>query len=178
MLVLAAARLAVAAIVLAGPQQKAPAPVVPADSTFPCDAEGVIRCRLEQVETVTGSRSLEDMRIISKYIQLVTERNRRYFIAWQTKAPSAAYELVKRVKAFPYLPYGDTYSIVGLEIVLNQNRDQLVVRYLKKSKQASRSAVSDGGFATYDTTLSDFIKTLQKEIEKLKKFDKAPGSPF
>ena len=84
---------------------------------------------------MTGPRSLEDMRIISKYIQLVTERNRRYYIAWRTKAPSATYELVKRVKSFPYLPYGDTYSIVGLEIVLNQRINQLVVRYPKKPKQ-------------------------------------------
>jgi len=138
---------------------------------FPCDDDGAIKCSLQQAETVTGSRSLEDMRVISKFIQLVSERNRRYYLAWQTKSPSAAYELVKRVKPFPYLPYGDTYSITGLDIVFNQTTDRVTVRYPKKPK-AKSGPVATADLATYETKLSDFIKSLQKEIEKLKKYEK------
>ena len=165
----------VLAAMLAAAEQQAPS-LQPGDpATYPCDADGVIRCSFQQVETVTGSRSLEDMRIISKYIQLISERNRRYYISWQTKAPSAAYELVKRVKSFPYLPYGDSYSIVGLEIVLNQSRDRLLVRYPRKPKQNSTEPISERDFAAYDTKLSTFIDALQKEIVKLKKYEKSPG---
>jgi hypothetical protein len=162
-----------AIVLAAAPQQKAPdsQPVPPA-ATFPCDTDGVIRCALDQVENVTSPRSLEDMRIIGKYIQLVSERNRRYYISWQTKAPSAAYELVKRVKAFPYLPYGDSYSIVGLDIVLNQARDLITVRYPKNPKQNQAAPVAEKDHAIYETKLSAFIRDLEKEIAKLKKYEK------
>ncbi len=139
---------------------------------FPCDDDGAIKCSLQQAETVTGSRSLEDMRVISKFVQLVSERNRRYYIAWQTKSPSAAYELVKRVKSFPYLPYGDTYAITGLDIVFNQTTDRVTVRYPKKPKVNPTEPVRESEHAIYSTKLSDFIKSLQKEIEKLKKYEK------
>jgi hypothetical protein len=164
---------ALAAIALvAGPQQPAPEFQPSAGATMPCDAEGLIRCSVDQVETVRGPRSLEDMRIIGKYIQLVSERNRRYYLAWQTKGPSAAYELVKRVKSFPYLPYGDSYSIIGLDVVLNQANDLITVRYPKKPKQNSTAPIADGDLATYSTKLSTFIKDLEKEIAKLKKYEK------
>lgn len=166
-----AVQLVLAAAVLLSPQ-KVPELSAPVGTTFLCDEGGAIKCSLQQVETVTGSRSLEDMRIIGKFIQLVTERNRRYFLAWHTKSPSPAYELVKRVKAFPYLPYGDAYAIAGLEIGFDQATDRLTVKYPKKPKLGSAARVSDGGFASYETTLSDFIKTLQKEIDKLNKYEK------
>jgi hypothetical protein len=165
MLPLTALHVAVAIALAAAPQQK-PLENQPASvaATFPCDTDGLIRCGFEQVETVTSPRSLEDMRIIAKYIQLISERNRRQYLAWQTKAPSASYELVKRVKAFPYLPYGDTYSIVGLDIVLNQARDSITVRYPKNPKQNIRTPIPDKDHAIYATKLSAFIKDLEKEI--------------
>ena len=170
----AAAFHVVAAIALAAAPQQKPLERQPAAvaAVFPCDADGVIRCSLDQVETVTSPRSLEDMRIIGKYIQLVSERNRRYYISWQTKAPSAAYELVKRVKAFPYLPYGDSYSIVGLDIVLNQARDLITVRYPKNPKQNQTAPIAEKDHAIYETKLSAFIRDLEKEIAKLKKYEK------
>jgi len=165
---------AVLAIALAGlPQQKPlenqPTPVA---AVFPCDSDGVIRCSFEQVETVSSPRSLEDMRIIGKYIQLISERNRRYYISWQTKSPSAAYELVKRVKSFPYLPYGDSYSIVGLDIVLNQARDSITVRYPKNPQHDQTARIAEKDHAVYETKLSVFIRDLEKEIVKLKKYEK------
>lgn len=172
MLPVEALRVLFAVALAVGPPQQPQAPPGQAVLAFPCDDDGAIKCSLQQVETVTGSRSLEDMRIIGKFIKLVTERNRRYFLAWHTKSPSPAYELVKRVKSFPYLPYGDTYAIVGLEILLNQGTDQLAVRYPKKPRQGSTARAPDGGVASYETKLSDFIKTLQKEIDKLKKYEK------
>ena len=157
---------------LAAPGQQAPSSQPGESMTYPCDADGTIRCSFQQMETVTGSRSLQDMRIISKYIQLVAERNRRYYISWQTKAPSAAYELVKRVKAFPYLPYGDSYSIIGLEIALNQSADTVTVRYPRKPKPNGTEPIPEKDHAVYTTKLSDFIKNLEKEIVKLKKYEK------
>ncbi|TAK18654.1 MAG: hypothetical protein EPO35_01215 [Acidobacteria bacterium] len=172
-----AAAAIVMAAMLAAPDQQAPSSQPGGPVPFPCDADGAIRCSYQQVETVTGSRSLDDMRIISKYIQLVAERNRRYYISWQTKAPSAAYELVKRVKSFPYLPYGDSYSIVGLEIALNQSADTVTVKYPMKPKPNSLEPIPDKDHAVYSTKLSDFIKGLEKEIVKLKKYEKGPGLP-
>lgn len=172
MLPLAALRVLVGAITLAAVPQKAPEATTQPALAYACDADGAIRCSYDQVETVTGSRSLDDMRIIGKFIQLVTERNRRYYLAWHTKQPSASYELVKRVQSFPYLPYGDTYAIVGVDIILNQSADRLMVRYPKKPKLNAPASVADKDLATYDAKLSDFIKKLQKEIEKLKKYEK------
>jgi hypothetical protein len=157
---------------VAGPRQKAPEFQPSAGATIPCDAEGLIRCSFDQVETVTAPRSLDDMRVIGKYIQLVSERNRRNYLAWQTKGPSAAYEVVRRVKPFPYLPYGDSYSIIGLDIVINQTKDLITVRYPKKPKQNSAAPVADKDHAIYSTQLSTFIKDLEKEIVKLKKYEK------
>jgi hypothetical protein len=170
----AAAFHVVAAIALAAAPQQKPLERQPAAvaAVFPCDADGVIRCSLDQVETVTSPRSLEDMRIIGKYIALISERNRRYYVAWQTKAPSAAYEVVKRVKSFPYLPYGDSYSIVGLDIVLNQTKDLITVRYPRNPKQNTTTPIPDKDHAIYSTKLSAFIRDLEKEIVKLKKYEK------
>ena len=72
----AVAPLLLAAVMNAGPQQKAPDPAAPAAAIFPCDADGAIRCSYDQVEVVTGSRSLDDMRIIGKFIQLITDKTR------------------------------------------------------------------------------------------------------
>jgi len=162
------------AIALAAAPQQKPLERQPSSvaAAFPCDADGVIRCGFDQVETVTSPRSLEDMRIIGKYIELISERNRRYYLAWHTKSPSAAYELVKRVKSFPYLPYGDSYSIVGLDIVLSQARDAITVRYPKNPKQNTTTPIPDKDHAIYETKLSTFIQGLEKEIVKLKKYEK------
>jgi hypothetical protein len=172
MLALAALQVFLTAFAEAAPAQKAPDAATQPAQAYECDVDGVIRCSYDQVETVTGSRSLEDMRIIGKFIQLVSERNRRYYLAWHTKQPSASYELVKRVKPFPYLPYGDTYSVLEVEIILNQPKDRLTVRYPKKPKLNSTAPIPESGFATYETKLSDFIKNLQKDIEKFKKYEK------
>lgn len=161
-----------------GAGQQVPVAPVPAPTAFPCDAAGEISCAFQETETVTGSRSLQDLRIISQFIQLVSERNRRYYIAWETKAPSAAFELVKRVKAFPYLPYGDTYSIVGVNITLNQQLDRVRVRYPRKPKQNAAQHLTEKDFVSYETKLSDFIKRLEADILKLKKYEKTPGAPF
>ena len=79
---------------------------------------------------------------------------------------------VKRVKPFPYLPYGDTYSIKGHDISFSQSTDRVTVRYPKKPKSSAPGQVLAADFATYDTKLSDFIKGLEKEIQKLKKYEK------
>lgn len=160
------------ALFAASPQQKPAEPPTSAFPTIPCDAEGILTCSLDQVETVTSPRSLEDMRIIGKYMQLISERNRRYYMSWQTKAPSAAFEFVRRVKSFPYLPYDDTYSIVGLDVVLSQQHDLLTVRYPKKPKEKPATPVPASGYAEYSTQLSTFINSLEKEIVKLKKYEK------
>lgn len=170
---LAAALHVLLAVALIGtPQQLSPNASANAETAAPCDATGVIRCRADQIETVTAPRSLEDMRIIGKYVQLISERNRRTYLAWQTKSPSAAFELVRRVKRFPYLPYDDSYSIVGLEIILSQERDLVTVRYPRKPKANSTAPVPADGYAEYSTTLSVFVDSLQKEILKLKKYEK------
>ncbi len=172
MLPQAALRVLVGAIALAGAPQKAPDAATQPALAYACDADGAIRCSYDQVETVTGSRSLDDMRIVGRFIQLVSERNRRYYLAWHTKQPSPSYELVKRVKAFPYLPYGDTYSIIGVEIILNQAGDRVMVRYPKKPKLNGPTTSADADSATYETKLSEFIKKLQKDIGKLTKYEK------
>jgi hypothetical protein len=182
MLSVAAFHVLLWALVLGGPQQKPPDAVAAmppgSASAYACDDAGLIRCSYDQVETVTGSRSLEDMRVIGKFIQLISERNRRYYLSWNTKAPSATYELIKRVKSFPYLPYNDPYAITGLDIVLNQPADRITVRYPRKPKPNMTAPIADGDLATYDTKLSTFIKGLEKEIEKLKKFEKIQRFPF
>jgi hypothetical protein len=140
-----------------------------------CDDTGEIRCVAMQGDVVTVQRSLQDMRVIGTFVRLVSERNRRYYLAWQTKAPSAAFELVKRVKSFPYLPYGDTYGITGVEVVLNQAKDQLTVRYPKHPKPGTDPLPKDD-YVVYSTKLSAFIDTLEKENVKLKKYEKLPAA--
>lgn len=162
----------------AGAGQQVPVAPAPPPTAFPCDATGEISCAFQETETVTGLRSLQDLRIISKFIQLMSERNRRYYIAWETKAPSAAFELVKRVKAFPYVPYGDTYSIVAVTVTLNQPLDRVRIRYPKKPKQNTVQHLADEDFIVYETKLSDFIKRLEADNLKLKKYEKGPGAPF
>lgn len=139
-----------------------------------CDDTGEIRCVETQGEVVTVQRSLLDMRVIGTFVRLVSERNRRYYLAWQTKAPSAAFELVKRVKSFPYLPYGDTYGITGVEVVLNQAKDEVTVRYAKHPKPGADPLPKDD-YAVYTTKLSAFIDALEKENVKLKKYEKSPA---
>jgi hypothetical protein len=155
-----------------GPQQKVPAPSQGPATSVPCDPDGLIRCTLHETETVTGSSSIEDVRFIARYLELITERNRRYYLSWGTRLPSAAFELVRRVKSFPYVPYGDTYSIIGMDIALNQKEDRLSVRYPKYPKQNSSAPVAEKDHAVYDTKLSTFIKDLEKEIARLKKYEK------
>jgi len=159
------------------PPPTPPSPPVQAETAYRCDPDGVITCAFQDVETVTGSRSLEDMRVVGTFIRLISERNRRYYLAWQDRAPAAAYEVVKRVKSFPYLPYGDTYSIVGLTITLNQAENRVTVSYPKKPKQNLASPVAPDDLATYSTKLSDFITMLEAEIRQLQKYAKAPDSP-
>jgi len=155
-------------------QQKPDAPSQKAAvSANPCEVDGVILCYFDQIETVSSPRSLEDMRIIGKYLQLVSERNRRYYLSWRTQSPSAAFELVKRIKPFPYLPVeGDTYSITGISIALNQTTDRITVRYPKKLQKSMTAPIRDGDLVSYDTKLSTFINALEKEIAKLKKYEK------
>lgn len=151
-------------------------PPIQKDNVYRCDPDGLITCTYQQMETVTGSRSLQDMRIIGKYIELISERNRRYYLTWQEKAPSAAYELVKHVKSFPYLPYADTYSISGLVIALDQAENRITVSYPKKVPPSQTAPVAKKDLISYSAKLSDFIKTLEQEIVKLKKYEKAPAA--
>lgn len=177
-----AAVCALAVSLVAGPPQQLPVPPVaqttpiPQGDVYRCDPDGLITCTYQQTETVTGSRSLQDMRIIGKYIELISERNRRYYLTWQEKAPSAAYELVRHVKAFPYLPYADTYAISGLVIALDQAENRITVSYPKKVPPTQTTPVAKQDLVSYSTKLSDFIKTLEQEIVKLKKYEKAPAA--
>lgn len=141
-----------------------------AAQSFPCDADGVIRCSV--TETVTAERSLEDLRIIAKYIGLVAERNRRYYMTWQEKLPSAAYEVVRRIRPFPFLPYGDIYGITRMQLIVQQSNNRIVVRYPKRPDDPNISELSEDDYVTYDTDLARFIKTIEKETAKLKKYEK------
>jgi hypothetical protein len=134
---------------------------------FVCDATGTIRCAV--TETVSADASTADMRLIATYISLVSERNRRYYVRWDTKLPSAAYELVRKVRPFPYLPYGDVYAITDMQVILQQSRNRILVRYPKRPNQRKNAELAETDYVTYETPLAAFIKTLEKEIAKLKK---------
>jgi len=168
----AALSIFLAAGVAAGPQQKTPELQAGPSATIPCDPDGAIHCLLQETETVTGSRSLDDVRVIAHYISLIAERNRRHYMAWGTEMPSAAFELARRVKRFPYVPYGDTYSIVGMDVALSQKEDRLSISYPKHPKQDGAAPVAEKDHAIYSTKLSVFIDALEKEILKLKKYEK------
>jgi len=148
------------------PQAASQAPAAAAKpAEVACDADGAITC-VQEVETVSVNRSALDMRVIGKFIQLISERNRRYYAAWSQKAPSASFEVVKRIKEFPYLPGGDNYGIQSLEVVLSQSANLVTVRYPKKPDDPrSTEKVS------YSGKLDAFIKTLERENDKLKKYD-------
>lgn len=137
--------------------------------TFPCDESGVIHCSV--VETVTANRSVEDMRIIAKYVALLSERNRRFYISWKEKLPSAAYEVVRRIRPFPFLPYGDMYAITDMQLILQESRDRIIVRYPKRPDDAKTNLLAEDDYASYETVLSTFITTIEKEIGKLKKYE-------
>lgn len=139
------------------------------ETTIPCDTTGTIRCSV--VETVTANRSANDLRVIGHYVHLVAERNLRYYTNFKQLAPSAAYEVVRRVKTRPYLPDGDTYGIRDLQVILNEDNNRIIVRYPKRpDRQVSELAEDD--YATYEADLTKFMKEIEKEISKLKKYEK------
>lgn len=147
-------------------------PALPAagqSAAITCDESGVIHCDI--VETVSATKSIEDLRLIAKYISLVSERNRRFFIAWRQKPPSAAYEVVRRIHAFPYLPYGDMYAITDMRLILREDDNTIEVRYLRKPEDRT-SEVVDEDFVVYRANLAKFMKEIEKEIGKLKKYEK------
>jgi len=141
----------------------------PPEATFPCDESGIIRCSV--TENVTANQSMEDMRIIAKYIWLVSERNRRFYVTWGDKLPSAAYEVVRRIRQFPYLPYGDMYAITDMQLILQESRDRIIVRYPRRPDKLT-SELEEVDYITYETNLTAFMKAINKEIGKLKKYEK------
>jgi len=153
------------AIVWQQPQPQEPRGTTPA-TTIQCDASGVIHCSV--TETVTAPSGADDIRIIARYITLLSERNVRYFTSWRQKLPSAAYEIVRRIHPFPYLPYGDMYAISDMQLTIERSRDRIMVRYSKKPDN-KKSEFVESDYVTYETKLSDFMKTVNKELKKLEK---------
>lgn len=135
-----------------------------------CDEGGVIHCSV--AEAVSAPKSLDDLRLIAKYISLVSERNRRFFLAWREKPPSAAYEVVRRIHAFPYLPYGDMYAITDMRLILREDENTIEVRYLKTPNDQSLE-LDDADWVVYRADLTRFMKEIEKEIGKLKKYEKS-----
>ena len=134
---------------------------------FVCDESGVIRCAV--VETVTVNRSAEDLRTIARFVSLVSERNRRFYLAWHEKLPSAAYEVVRRVRTFPYLPNGDMYAITDMQVILQEERNRIIVRYPRiPSRRASEWSESD--YVVYESNLSAVMKMIEKEIGRLGRY--------
>ena len=56
-----------------------------------------------------------------------------------------------------------------MRLMLNEDTNRLGVRYLKTPND-SRPELSDDDWVTYETDLRAFIKEIEKEIEKLKKY--------
>ncbi len=140
-------------------------------TSFPCDDTGVIRCAV--LETVTVNRSAEDIRLIAKYVSLLSERNRRYYLSWRERLPSAAYEVVRRIRPFPYLPNGDMYAITDMQLILQEDRDRILVRYPRRPSDPSISELAEDDYVTYETKLSTFMKVVEKETARLKKYEKS-----
>lgn len=149
------------------------APQVPpaaARSEVPCDETGIIRCVID-ARTQT-QRQIDDMRVIAKYVWLVSERNRRFYVAWREKLPSAAYEVVRRIRQFPYLPYGDMYSIQDMQLFIDEDQRRITVRYPKRPNDKHISEQAEDDYVTYTNDLAGFMKAITKEIERLKKYEK------
>jgi hypothetical protein len=68
---------------------------------------------------VCFASSRNELQRIAAFVRLVSERNRRRFMRWGQRLPSASYELVRRIHPFPYLPYNDTYSIGQLLLTID-----------------------------------------------------------
>jgi hypothetical protein len=144
---------------------------LPAGKTdFPCDEAGIIRCVVD--EKTQTQRQIEDMRTIAHYIWLLAERNRRFYVAWQEKLPSAAYEVVRRIRQFPYLPYGDMYSIQDMQLFIDEDSRRISVRYPKRPNDTNISEQSEDDYVTYGTDLAPFMKAVTREIDRLKKYEK------
>jgi hypothetical protein len=148
------------------PPAKPPLPAGP----FTCDESGVIQCSVS--ETVTAIRSQEDIRLIAHYISLLSERNRRFYLAWREKLPAAAYEVVRRIRPFTYLPYGDMYAITDMHLILEEDRNRIVVKYPKRPESDQHSELAEDDYVVYDTDLAQFMKVIEMEIGKLKKYEK------
>lgn len=142
----------------------------PPSQTIVCDTTGVIRC--SSAETVGAKTSADDIRVIAKYIALLSERNQRFYIMWREKLPSAAYELVRRIHPFPYLPYSDMYSITDMQLIIYKDEDRIVVRYPKHPEDKNSAEWTDDDYVVYETPLAAFMKVVEKEIGKLKKYEK------
>lgn len=137
---------------------------------MPCDLSGIIHCSV--TETVKGTSSTDDIRVIAHYISLLSERNQRYYTMWREKLPSAAYEVVRRIHSFPYLPYGDMYAITDMQLIVEKDRDRILVRYPKRPEEKKAGDMSETEYVTYETPLAAFIKVIEKEVSKLKKYEK------
>jgi len=135
-----------------------------------CDETGVIHCYVN--ENVTAKTRVDNMRIIAKYLWLVAERNRSFYVAWREQLPSAAYEVVRRVKPFPYLPYGDMYAITDMQLIIEETRNKIIVRYPKRPDKNQHDELAEDEYITYETDLTAFMKVIEKEIGRLKRYDK------
>ena len=151
-------------------QTATPSPQAPAETPIVCDTTGVIQCSVS--EKVSRNQSQDDIRLIARFVSLVSERNRRYFLTWREKLPSAAYEVVRRIHQFPYLPYGDMYAITDMHIVLEEDRNRITVRYLKHPEQSLEAERTEADYIVYDAPLAPFMKAIEKELGNLKKYEK------
>lgn len=152
------------------PPPQAPPKAAVQGSTFVCDETGVIRCYV--TENVTAKTRVDNMRVIAKYLWLVAERNRSFYATWREKLPSAAYEVVRRIKSFPYLPYGDMYAIIDMQLIIEEERNKIVVRYPKRPDKNQHDELAEDEYVTYETDLTTFMKAIEKEIGRLKRYDK------
>jgi hypothetical protein len=136
-----------------------------------------VRCLVE--ETVTANLAQNHVREIGHYISLVTERNLRMYAAWNERLPSAAYEVVRRLKSLPYLPYGDTYEIRDMAITIKVDAELVVISYPKKPKKPKLGEKQgEQEMITYQGDLSDFMEKIEKEIGKLKRYEKRDYGSF
>lgn len=78
--------------------------------------------------------------------------------------------MVRRVRTRPYLPDGDTYGIQNLQVILNEDNNRIVVRY-PKHPERHQSEFAEDDYATYEADLTKFMKDIEKEIGKLKKYE-------
>jgi hypothetical protein len=139
---------------------------------MPAISDRSAECAPEKLPCTLPAR--EELRRIVTFVNLVSERNRRRFVRWGQRLPSASYELVRRIHRFPYLPYNDTYGIRQILLTIDDSGTEISVRYRKHPDSTTSREVETPQFVTYSTDLSDLMRVIDRELVKLARFRKAP----